>query len=136
MAPGLDEQAHWDAVKALLSATKLGDDVYALGMVPGSNGNLGTLPRLYAEIQIARRYVPNRRLVRLTYTTGWRVTVVFVGDLADNARTVGSWVAQALDNATVTIDGHTSSLFQHETSGSVKPDVGLFSGYHAFTYSL
>ena len=131
--PMLDASAHWDAIKALLTAT-VGANVYDFGKVPGADGNKGTLPTTYVLLTVERRYAaPNNGR---SAVTGWRVSCRFVGTTSPNARDVGNWVTAALNEARLTIGGTQSTPITHESTTAVESDDGRFSGLSNWTYAL
>lgn len=132
--PTLDASAHWDAIKALLTASPLGDHAYDFGKVPGADGNSGTLPTTYVLLTVERRYAaPNNGR---SAVTGWRVSCRFVGTTSPNARAVGNWVTAALNEARVTVGGVQSTPITHESTNSVEPDDGMYSGLSQWIYAL
>lgn len=135
-----DEQDVWDALKALLVATNLGADVYDYGKVPGADGNAGSLPDVYALLSVERRYVEPRQAGG-TSVTGWRASVRYVGTSAHNARVIGGWVRDAFEvspgrGKKVTVGGIESTPITHETTSSVEPDDGRYSGLSQWTLAL
>lgn len=140
MAPGLDESAHWDALAAILRAVTVQSAdlmVCDVGMVPGdSDGNVpGTMPDLFAQLQVERRNVPADRSGR-SGRSGWRVSVRLVARYPKNTRDAQAAVQAALDGIRVTVDGHESTPLHHELSQAVRPDDGMFSGLVQVTYAL
>lgn len=131
--PTFDASAQWDAVKALLTTTA-GDDVYDYGEVPGADGNQGKLPTAFVVFSMARRYVPASG--GRTSVTGWRISCRFVGTTVPNARLVGTWITAALNEATVTVGGATSTPITHESTTAVAKDEDRFSGVSTWTYAI
>ena len=136
----LDERTHFALIAAALAAT-LGEDapgvgrVYDYGTVPGSDGNQGMLPSVYALVSIERRYVEPARGGR-SARSGWRVTIRYVGRTVSEARWAGLKVAAALNEQRFVIGGEKSTPLTHESTNGVEPDDGLFSGSVAYTYAL
>jgi len=135
-----DEQAQWDALKALLTAGEIGDHVYDFGRVPGEKDVPGDTPDAFVLLSVERRYVaPNR--AGGTDRTGWRVSCRFVDTSAANARLVGGWVRAALESTPgrgrrITVNGVTSTPITHETTSAVEADDGRYSGLSQWTYAL
>lgn len=146
-APVVDEQAHRDVIAPLLGA-QLGMDpvgrdpegrpaqrVYDYGKVPGANGNQGTLPAIYVLITVERRYVAPMRAGRAG-RSAWRVTCRYVGRTVDEARWAANRVTLALDEVELQIGGRRSTPITHESTTTVEPDEGRFSGLSTWTYVL
>lgn len=136
---GLDELV-WNAMKALLTASPLGDDVYAYGEVPGETGNDGVLPDAFVLLSLQRRYVEPREAGRTTIT-GWRASVRYVDTTAVNARRVGGWVSTAFETRPgygrrITVNGVESTPITHESTTDVSPDDGRYSGLSHWTFAL
>lgn len=137
----MSEQDVWDAIAALLKATPLGQDVYEYGGVPGETGNPGVLPAQFVLLSVERRYVEPRQAGG-TSVTGWRASIRYVGSItASNARLLGEWVRQAFETSPgrgkrITVDGVTSTPIAHETTSSVEPDDGMYSGLSSWTLAL
>jgi len=134
-AAALDATAHWNAVKALITATDVGENVYDYGKVPGADGNPGQVPTYYVLLTVERRFVQPDRGGRAG-VTGWRITARYVSTSSQNARLVGNWVTSALDGTRVTVDGIQGTSITHESTNAVQPDDGMFSGLSQWTYAL
>jgi hypothetical protein len=135
MADLLDASTHWDAVKALLSASPAGNDVYDYGDVPGeSSGNPGDLPEAFVVLSVSRRYAPpnNGR----SAASGWRISCRHVAKTAADARLIGTWVTDALNEVRLSLEGVASTPITHESTTAVEPDDGMFSGLSQWTYAL
>ena len=137
----MSEQEVWDALKALLSATDLGEHVYDIDMVPSTNGVPGTLPESFAVLHVERRYVPPTTAGRTTIN-GYRAAVSFIGRSVHNARVIGSWVRDAFEDEpgsgrVITVGGIESTPITHESSTAVaKDDDARWSGSSLWTLAL
>lgn len=116
----MSEQAVWDALKVLLVATQLGQDVYDLDKVPGTNGVPGTLPNAFATLSVERRFIsPTRSGDATDYA--YRIAVGHVGRTIASAREIGDWVRGAFEGDLysgrfITVDGIELGPIQHESS--------------------
>ena len=130
-APALDTRQHVAALKAAVSATLGADRVYRFGDIEGKT----TMPPIYALLAVERRFAPSDRQ-GMAGRSGWRVSVRYVGRSASEAEWAEFKVGQALDGVRLTIDGHTSTPVAHESTTTVEPDSGRFSGLSSYTYAI
>lgn len=141
-APALDTRAHSTAIKAAIEARLGGSHAYDYDDVPGSSQagspdlRSADLPDIYAAVSVERRYMPARRITAQAGRSGWRVAVRTVGRTVDEARWAQKRVAEALDEAQLTIDGLTTTAFQHESWTDADYDDGRYSGLTVYTYGI
>lgn len=141
-APALDTRAHSSAIRAAIEAMLGGSHAYDYDDVPGSpqaaspDLRAEALPDIYAAVSVERRYTPPRRITAQAGRSGWRVAVRAVGRTVDEARWAQKRVAEALDEAQLTIDGHTTTAFQHESWSDAEHDDGRYSGLTVYTYGI
>lgn len=136
----MNEDDVWEALRALLTASDLGEDVYDYGKVPGESGVGGQLPGTFAVLSVERRYVPPTQSGG-TNVTGWRASVRYVSTTATNARRVGGWVRGAFETSPgrgsrLVVEGVRSTAITHEVTTAVAPDEGRFSGLQQYTFAL
>lgn len=134
-APAIDVREHLAAIKAAVKAQFGPNNVYGYGEVPGSNGNPGAMPNIFALISVERRHVPITRLAALPSRSSWRVSVRWVGRTEPEARWAEHKATLALDGLRIVIDGETSTPLQHESSTAAQYDEGRMSGLTRFTYT-
>lgn len=135
VAPTIDATLVRAAVTAVLQpAMPTGVTVYAPGKVPGADGNTGTLPQKWLLLTIERRYTETTHVGRTR--TAWRIYTRGVGDTEHNAQVILVRCSEALEDLLLTVDGETSTPVAHETSETVRPDDGKFSGLTAWTFTL
>lgn len=136
----IDEQDVWEALQALLVVTDLGKNVYDYGEVPGESGNPGDLPDTYVVLSVERRYVPPSSSGG-TNVTGWRASARYVDTNPVNARRAGALVRRGFEisrgrGRSITVAGITSTPIAHESTRSVGPDSGRYSGLSQWTLAL
>lgn len=135
-APGLDEQAHVDALTDLLTGP-LNGHVYSHGKVPGADGNDGDLPDIYVVLTLERRYAGDApRKAGYVSRSGWRVLVRGVGRTVKEARWALVQATSALEDVHLVIDETRSTPITHESSTPIAPDDGRQSGLVEWTYAL
>lgn len=137
-APVLDVRAHFDAARAAIAGanTQLGEDTYDFGEVPGQDDNDGTLPRIYALLQVERIYLPSTHGGRRATRSSWRVSTRYVAPTVDEAAWALKHISAALDSKRLVIEGFTSTPLQHDVTDAIARDGGLRSGLTAWTYTL
>lgn len=135
VAPSVDENLVHAAVAAVLQpALPAGVSVYAHGKVPGTNGSTAPLPQKWVLLTIERRYTETTHVGRTR--TAWRAYVRSVADSKHNASDLDTRCSKAIEDLLLTVDGETSTPVAHETSETVRPDDGKFSGLTAWTFTL
>lgn len=141
-APAVDERLHAAAVAATVQASlislvpSLNANVFDFGSVPGEDQNAGTVPDTYIAIAVERRPVISSRLVQQASRSGWRVSARYVARTVNNARLAALAVTTALGEQRLSIDGHTSTPVQLESTTLIQPDAGWFSGLSVWTYAI
>ncbi|MFJ9387704.1 hypothetical protein ACIRON_02715 [Nocardioides sp. NPDC101246] len=137
VAPTVDVNAAYAAVSAEIAPSlPTGVKVYRPGKVPGWNGNTGSLPQMWVQLTIERRYTETTHGVRARTRTAFRAYVRSVADTEHNADELTRCCTEVLEDALLTVDGDASTPVEHETSEAVRPDDGKFSGLTAFTFTL
>lgn len=132
----IDARPHAAAVKAAVTAAMAPLwTAYDYGKVPGSDGNAGTLPSIYALVSVERRFNSNLRLSAQASQTGWRVTVRLVGRTIEESRWAMNRAAVALNEARLSVEGRSTSPIQFETDQSPELDGGRYSGLSSWTYA-
>lgn len=131
----IDERPHAAALEAALTATVGAGRIFDYGMVPGADGNAGTLPPIYVLLSIARRYVQPTTAGR-SAVTGWRVSCRYVGRTVAEARWAQMQVATALNEVRLSIGGATTTPITHESTTAIEPDDGMQSGLSSWTYAI
>lgn len=135
-APSFDERPHADALAAAIKAQFGPWECYEHGEVPGLDGNAGSIPDIFALVQVSRRYLPTQQAVRRASRTAWRASIHAVGRTADECRWAMNRISLALDSQRLAVSGRASTPIQHETSDDPGPDGGRFSALVRFTYTL
>lgn len=129
VAPSVDENLVHAAVAAVLQpALPPGVSVYAHGKEPSP------LPQKWVLLTIERRYAETTHVGRTR--TAWRAYVRSVADTKHNASDLDTRCSEAIEDLLLTVDGETSTPVAHETSETVRPDDGKFSGLTAWTFTL
>jgi hypothetical protein len=129
-APVVDARPHVAAIKAAIKTHFGRWDAYDYGEVPSP------LPFIYALVSVDRRFIPARRTTAQAGRSSWRVTVRSVGRTADECRWAATKVAEALDEALLTVGGYGSTRLLHESSSDAEPDDGVFSALSSYTYTI
>lgn len=133
-APGLDQQAHWDAVTELVAIPEW--PTFDAGDVPGLDGNAGITPPRYVVVDVERRYVPTSRPIAQASTTGWRATCEVFAATHSEVRAGLAHLSRVLDGPRLTVDGHTSTPIQHDATEDPDRDGRIFSALASWTYAL
>ena len=132
-----DSRPHATAVRAAVTASLAPSwTAYDYGKVPGSDGNAGSLPSIYALVSVERRYNPNLRLSAQAGQAGWRIAVRVVGRTADEARWAMARTADALNEKRLTIAGRSTTPIQFESEQTPELDNGRYSALALYTYAL
>lgn len=119
----------------------LGGDVYDYDQIPGSPQNssltqrTAPVPDLFAAVAVDRRYVPVQRRVALPGRSSWRLSVRCVGRTVREAQWVQDRTQDALDGATLTVDGFQSTPLLFESNESPVWDDGRYSCEIVYTYT-
>lgn len=129
-APVVDQRPHVAAVKAAIKSTFGRWDAYEYDEVPDP------LPFIFALVSVERRFVPPRRTTGHAGRSSWRVGVRSVGRTADECLWAVAKVAEALDEALLTVDGYGSTLLSHEDTSDASADEGRFSATSFYTYTI
>ncbi len=141
-APEIDERTHRDTIVPLLAAKigqldSKGDPVvYDFGKVPGADDNAGDLPPIYLLLTVERRAAAAPPRAGRAGVSGWRVTIRGVGRTVDEARWALNRATEAVDEQNLSIGGKVSTPVTFESSQTVGPDGGRYSGLIAWTYAL
>lgn len=123
MTPEQSAAAAVTAINAKFSTTR----AYELDDVPA------TRPDYYVEVAVSRRLVSgNRRGDGSKSFKGYRLTTRVVALTITNARLLEQKVTEALDFVAL---GSDVTPVEYETSTSVDPDDGWFSGVTSWTFS-
>lgn len=139
MAVLLDSRAHASAVRTLVSDALGPWDAYYYGKVPGSDGNPGTLPHIFALVSVERRFNPNLRLSANATGVGWRISVRVVGRTVDEARWALMFVTAALNEARLSLltdsGPRSTTPIQFESEQPPALDDGRYSATSTWTYA-
>lgn len=122
----IDPRPHSAAIIAALTAR--GVAAFTLDAVPDK------LPPRFAVVHIARRFNAPVRSSAETDIVLWRATVSHVGSSVNETLWISMRVAEALNEATLTIAGDTYGPIQFELEQEPEPDDGRFSGRSQWTY--
>ena len=134
--PTLDARPHARAIKEAVEASfGAAADLYDYDDVPGTNGNEGVLPDLYAEMTVEPVTSGNPRMTGQTGTRHWIATVRGVGRTVDEARWVLFKAATALHEQALVVDGRPTTPLQGGDGGPPELDGGRYSGLLVFTYT-
>lgn len=125
----MSEQAHLDAVKALLTAANA--KPYTLAELDA----LASLPTSYNEVTVSQKVGSGpRRAGAPSQVTQWRVVVRSVADIYGNAQEMRRRAALALDEAKVTVAGETYFIERAVSDDPIAEDDGWWSGTSEFGY--
>lgn len=106
---------------------------YDLSTVPGGNREPGTLPDIFAVVQVERRFDESSvRFGSPSGTTAWSVTVTCAGRDVDEAAWVMARTTTALEDVWLTAGDH-DLICRFRTQERPVWDDGRFSGYVEFT---
>ena len=132
----LDARAHAEVVKAAVS-TALGQwDAYDFDEAPGSNGNTGKLPNLFALVSVDMVPSVAPRMSARSGTTQWIISVRGVGRTIDEARWVLWKAATALQEKALTVSGRATTPLQLQPGQAPeKDDDGRYSGLSVYSYA-
>lgn len=135
-APVLDQREHVTAVDLVLNAAIAPSKVWDYGTVPGSDGNKGQLPDLFALRTVERRYAEATHAARAS-RSGWRLTLRYVGRDVAEARWLEFKLSESLRGRRFVIDGVRSTPVTHDVSAPIRKDSdGRFSGETSWIYVL
>jgi hypothetical protein len=129
----VSEQAHYDAVKALLAAGQA---------VPMSLTEIKKaerdqdLPEAYTELYVTERYLEPVRVDDWSSTRAWRVQTRAIGTTEANARTMRDRAREALEDHEVTVDGHTAPIGRALSHDPIGEDNSRYSGLSEYGYTL
>lgn len=127
----MSEQAHVDAVLALLNEALAPKRAYEVDSVPSPR------PAEYVEVQIARVLGGSRRINARKMTDGYRITVYGISQThAANARLMLDKARAAVEYARIQIGGAKTTPVQFEVADPVRPDDGWLSGWADYTYTI
>lgn len=135
-APALDVRPHVAAAKARIKAQFGPNEVYTYDEVPGTNGNSGDVPSIFAIVSVERRFAETPRMTGQPSRSGWRLDVRWAGRDEDEARWAESKVTAALEGVRLTISGFTSTRIRFETNDAPTYADGRMVGMTSFTYCL
>ena len=129
----MSEQAHYDAVKALLAAG---------GAVPLSlteikaAGKAGTLPARYTELYVSEIVRAPVLVGGWSSLSSWRVQTRAIGDTEANARVIRGKAAAALHGQHITVGGASAVIGRAATDDPIGEDNGRYSGLSEYAYTL
>lgn len=92
-----------------------------------------TLPPIYAQVSVSRRYGGDPRACGRRPLVGWRLTTLAVGRSVDEARQARDWIYGALNEQRIT--SLDTSLIHLESETPIEPDDGRYSGVTHWIYS-
>lgn len=133
--PSFDERPHATALIAAIKAQLGAWNAYELGEVPGVDDNAGSIPDIFAVVQVERMFLPTMQSSRKASRAGWRASIKAVGRTVSEARWAQNKVALALDSARLTIGSRSTTPIQHESTDSPEPDGDHFSALSRWTYA-
>lgn len=131
----VDQRPHATAIKAAIKAQFGPNNVYEYGQVPGANGVAGTLPNIFAIISLERRSNTFLRLPARAGNAGWRLAVRTVGRTVDECRWAQLRVADALNEARLTVGDKPTTPLQYEAGDAPTFDDGRFSAVDYYTFA-
>lgn len=132
----LDSRPHAAAARQAVTTSLAPDWIaYDYGKVPGSDGNRGALPSIFALVSVERRSNPNLRLSANASQIGWRLSVEVVGRTADEARWALHRVSIALNEVRLLVDGRPSTPIQFESDQPPSRDETRYSASSLWTYA-
>lgn len=129
----LDARTHATAIKAALSS--LSAPVYEYDNVPGTNGNLGSVPQNFLILAVERRFGGVLRS-GFSGSTGWRFSLRAVGSSVGNARKILADAAALVNEARLSIDSEQTTPIQFESGEAPVYDDDRYSGFDFYTYVL
>lgn len=125
----MSEQAHLDAVKALLTAANA--KPYTLAELDA----LASLPTSYNEVTVSQKVGSGpRRAGAPSQVTQWRVVVRSVADIYSNAQEMRRRAAAALDEAALTVAGELFFVERTASDDPIGADDGWWSGVSEYGY--
>lgn len=92
-----------------------------------------TLPPIYAQVTVSRRFGGEPRGCGRRPIVGWRLTTLAVGRTVDEARQARDWIHAALNEQRIASLG--TSLIELESETAIQSDDGRYSGVTNWTYS-
>lgn len=134
----LDSRAYAEAIKTAVKAQLGPNECYDYDEVPGTNGNSGIQPNIYAVVSLER--IVNSAPQRMSAQAGtaeWRVAVRANGRTVDDVRWVLFKASTALNENRLAIDGGTTTPLEYD--GSLEApnfDDGRFTAADAYTFAL
>lgn len=141
MSVVLDTRAHAAAIKAAIHATvgpipsTTDTRTYDYDEVPGVNGNTGNQPNIYVVVSLERRHNPNLRATAQAGLTGWRVAARANGRTVDEVRWTLLKVAEALNEASLTVDETRTTPLQFESDEAPQYDDDRYTAVAFYTYA-
>lgn len=129
----MSEQAHFDAVKALLAAVDA--NPMSLGEVKKAERD-GELPSGYTELYVSERFASPVLVGGRSTLRAWRVQTRAVGTTEANARVMRERARQALEEQIVDVGGVTATVFRAASDDPIGEDNGRYSGLSEYGYTL
>lgn len=136
----LDERAHAAVVLTALRAALASDPadgnvVDDLNKIPGTEGNEGKAPPIFATIELERTSPVQKRMTSQAGTAGWMLTVTVNGRTVDEARWALLQVARALNERRLVVEGRTTTPLQYETGNAPTPRGKRYEADALYTYA-
>jgi hypothetical protein len=124
-----DENAHLEAVKALLTAAE------AVPMTLQDVKDAATLPKSYNEVMVAQRAASGpRRTGAPSGITQWRILIRSVAQRYGNAQEMRSRADLALQEAKLTVAGEEFFIERAVSDDPIAEDDGWWSGVSEYAY--
>lgn len=130
----LDARPIGKAVAAAVTGQLGGSFAYDRASIPGGNRVQGTLPNLYAVVDVERRFDESaRRAGAPAGTSAWRISVGGVGRTVVEAEWVLAKATAALEDVWLATAEGNDFLCRFETYRAPEFDDGRFYGSVTFT---
>lgn len=130
-----DQRPHLAAIQAAIKAHFGPNGAFNYGEVPGANGNTGTLPNIFALVQVERAISGTHLLSGNAAIGEWRTVVRGLGRTVLEAEWALAKIHDALNEQRLTVGSMQTTQLQHGGSEAPAFDDGRYVGWHMFTYS-
>lgn len=129
----MSEQAHYDAIKALLETA----DATPLSLADiKRREQKNDLPAAYTELYLSERFTSPVLVGGRSTLRAWRVQTRAVATTEENARVMRERARSALEEQVIDVGGVTATIFRAVSDDPIGEDNGRYSGLSEYGYTL
>lgn len=130
----MTEKEQATAILAALNAALAPAVAYDYSKVPGAYGNEGSRPKMFAVVDISRKFEDKRRTSGEVSIDGYRIGVRYVAKSTNDARNMRTLTTGVLEDKILSTESGEIGPFAFESSEAIVPDDGYQSGSDVFTF--